>query len=114
MAQLTLTKTRANGVTTYRATPINGLSAAADGEWFDLQGIRNFTIDVSGISGDNVRVSGSNDATLPANNTDDRTIDDITANEINEYTVQTKWLKIHLQAWNAGTVTATFLGTTGN
>jgi hypothetical protein len=83
--------------------------ATDDGEWFSCRGVDSLGILTTGITTGTVRMSGSNDATVPADTADGFTINDQTADGFATYEQHElpRWVKIHLQAWTTGTFIVT-------
>ncbi len=92
------------------ATIINAAVAISNGEWIDVEGIGDWSIDVSGIAGGSiVRAHGSNKLTAPASGEAERQLgSDITADGIRQYDAPIKWFKASLPTYGSGTVTVSF------
>ena len=83
-----------------------GLGASDDGYWVNVSSLAEKTIHISGISGDTVKIFGSNAVTVPANTADEIQIGgDITADGLFEISFPYKWMKVSM-TFSAGTVYA--------
>ena len=104
---VTVVRTLTPPETVIEATLLDALQATNDGTWIHVAGMRDFTLDISGINGDTVQLHGSNDAAAP-NNTDDahQLGSNITADKIVQLSgCPIKWLKASIPAYSAGTIT---------
>lgn len=105
-----LTKIRHDGVTIYKCQLTESATATEDGQWINIEGLAPFSIHVSGITTGTVQIRGSNDASKPADNTDDIQLgSDITADGITEYTVPVRWIKSKVSAYTSGTFIVEFV-----
>ncbi len=83
-----------------------GLVASDDGYWLEVGALEEKTIHVYGISGDTVKIFGSNKAANPGNANDEIQIGgDITADGLFEISFPYKWMKVGF-TYSAGTVYA--------
>ncbi len=105
---------RVQGQTIFEATLIDSAVATGNGEWINAEGLKNYSIHVSGITTATVVFSGSNAATKPSDATHGIQFgSDITADGFLEYTAPVKWVKARVSAWTAGTIVVTFEGRYG-
>jgi len=97
-------KTRVNGITIQKIQLTESAVATEDGVWVNIEGMAPFSIHVAGITTGTVQIYISNDATQPANNTDDIQLgSDITADGMTENTIPVRWIKSKVSAWTTGT-----------
>jgi hypothetical protein len=108
LAAIATTTTSVFGKVIMRANLIPGAVAIGDGEWIDTSGMSAMSIHITGITTATVEVDGSNDPTIPANNTHGIKLNsvDITANQMFTVTVPVRWLKARVTAWTTGTINA--------
>lgn len=102
---------RVNGNTIMKATLVDGATATGNGEWIDARGLKSYNIHTAGITSATVKISGSNDATLPANTEHDIQLgSDITADGMKEFTTPVKWIKARVSTYVSGTITVIIEG----
>ncbi len=80
--------------------------ATDDGVWFDTRGAHALCVEVNGITTATVRLSGSNDSTIPSDANDETTHTDITADgfiKLDRHEIP-RWVKIHVHAWTSGSI----------
>lgn len=83
-----------------------GLEASDDGYWLDISALDEKVLHVYGISGDTVKIFGSNKAANPGNSNDEIQIGaDIIADGLFEIHFPYKWMKVGF-TYSAGTVYA--------
>jgi len=90
---------------------LNAIVAVNDGDWIDVGGFGNFTVQVKGITTATVKVHGSNNPTKPANTVHDFQIGaDVTADGVVTYAFPVRWIKARVSAWTSGSISAWAIG----
>ena len=93
------------------ATLLDNVAGTTDGEWIDVRRFRRKTIHVKGTFSATVKIAGSCEPTMPANNDNGVQIgSDITAPAIVEVGPVIKWLKVYVPAYTSGSISAYFFG----
>ena len=98
------------GRTVMEATLLNGAVATGTGEWIDVSGFHEFTIDISGIIAATVDIRCSNDPTRPADATDGRQIQAVTSDASVVIVFPVHWLKARVSGYTSGTIYAYLYG----
>ncbi len=91
-------------------TVLDGVTGTQDGVWKDITSWRRTTIEINGISGDTVIISGSCATTKPANASHIVPIATITEDTIAEISSKLKWIKVRCSIFSAGTINAYLVG----
>lgn len=92
------------------ATLLNGATGTSSGAWCDITSVKQFTVQVKGITTATVQLMGSNDLTIPADGTDGPVITSVTADGIIEKQNNTKFVKTKVSAYTSGTIYAYLWG----
>lgn len=78
-----------------------------DGQWVDVRGFKNFTVDIRLTGTATAKVCGSNEPTKPANTAHGVQVGpDIITDSMVSITSPLRWLKCRVSSFSSGTISA--------
>lgn len=97
-----------------QAQMLTDVVAVANGEWIAMDGVRPFSVQVTGITTATVQVRGSNAPTKPADNTHGFQLgSNLTADGVVAVETPVRWVKVQVTVWTSGTLNAYLVGEMG-
>jgi hypothetical protein len=86
-------------------------TAATDGEWVAIDGVRPFSVEITGITVATVQLRGSSASPCPANSSHGLQLgSDVTTDTLVQVDVNVRCLKARISSYTSGTITARLVG----
>src|SRR5262245_57813214 len=98
--------------TLMRAQLLTNQAATTNGEWIDVSGFNQFSLDIRGITTATVEIDLSNEAIRPADTTHGTALNatPINADQLVMVNVVARWLKVRVPTYTSGTINCYFEG----
>jgi hypothetical protein len=107
VAAVTMTTIQVFGRTIVRAQLLTNVAAINDGEWIDVSGLNQLSLDIRGITSATVQLRGSNELTRPADNTHGNQLGaDTTTDGFVIVSATVRWMKLRVSTYVSGTINA--------
>jgi hypothetical protein len=114
VALIPITTIQVFGRTIVRAQLLTNVVAINDGEWIDVSGLNQLSLDIRGITSATVQLRGSNELIRPADNTHGNQLGaDTTADGFVIVSATVRWMKLRVSTYVSGTINAYLEGRAG-
>jgi hypothetical protein len=107
VAAVPMTTIQIFGRTIVRAQLLTNVTAIADGEWIDVSGLNQLSLDIRGITSATVQLRGSNEPTKPLDSTHGNQLgSDTTVDGFVIVSASVRWLKLRVSTFVSGNINA--------
>jgi hypothetical protein len=107
VAAVPITTIQIFGRTIVRAQLLTNVTAIADGEWIDVSGLNQLSLDIRGITSATVQLRGSNEPTKPLDSTHGNQLgSDTTVDGFVIVSASVRWLKLRVSTFVSGNINA--------
>jgi hypothetical protein len=107
VAAVPMTTIQIFGRTIVRAQLLTNVAAINDGEWIDVSGLNQLSLDIRGITSATVQLRGSNEPTKPLDSTHGNQLgSDTTVDGFVIVSASVRWMKLRVSTYVSGTINA--------